>query len=109
YLQRLYKYVNEITTLGYFNYKNSYPQLAGYKFHSNGDISHNEKILGNIRDEYNKGELIWGLATTKGYRSSSSNPYLLSFKNRNAKWFQWLDKTVFINSYYDKDIFDSMI
>lgn len=100
--KRVLMYVLELEEKGYWTYKNK------YKFHKNGDLEVDDKIRGNIKTKWDREELNW-MTSRSGYRSSSFNPYEFSFKNDNVDWYKLLDKRTFIETTFDKDVFDPML
>lgn len=100
--QRILRHIIDITENEYFLYKNK------YKFYLNGDLEVDGEIKANILDESRKDKLIW-MPQYKGYNSSSFNPYEFTVKNKNAKWYDILNKTITISTTYDFDIFFVMM
>lgn len=100
--KRVLLYTIELQEKGYFYYQNK------YKFHKNGDLEVDNKIKGNIKTKWDNNELAW-MTSSRGYRSSSFNPYEFSFSNDNVAWYNLLDKKTFIETTYDKDVFDPML
>lgn len=100
--KRVLMYAMELQENSYWTYKNK------YKFHKNGDLEVDNKIQGNIKTKWEREELNW-ITSRSGYRSSSFNPYEFSFKNDNVDWYKLLDKRTFIETTFDKDVFDPML
>ncbi len=100
--KRVLMYALEIEEKGYFTYKNK------YKFHQNGDLEADGVIRGNIKTKWERKELSW-MTSSSGYRSSSFNPYEFSFQNDKVDGKKLLDKWTFIETTYDKDVFDPML
>lgn len=100
--KRVLLYYVELQEKGYFTYKND------YKFHKNGDLEVDNKIKGNIKKKWDNGELNW-MTSSRGYRSSSFNPYEFSFSNVNVAWYNILDKKTFIETTFDNDVFVPML
>jgi hypothetical protein len=100
--KRVLMYTLELQEKGYWTYQNK------YKFHKNGDLEVDDKIRGNIKKKWDNEELNW-MTSRRGYRSSSFNPYEFSFKNDNVDWYKLLDKRTFIETTFDKDVFDPML
>lgn len=95
-------YFNELLNNGYFTYQDI------FKFHKNGDLEEKNKLRGNIKKKWDNDEIKW-MPSYKGYNSYSFNPYEFSFKNENVSWYKFLDKTTYIETTFDKDIFEPMI
>jgi hypothetical protein len=100
--KRVLLYTTELQEKGYFDYQ-SY-----YKFHKNGDLEVENKIKGNIKTKWDNGELNW-MTSSRGYRSSSFNPYEFSFSNDNVAWYNLLDKKTFIEMTFDSDVISPML
>lgn len=100
--KRVLLYSNEVQQKGYFIYQNY------YKFYNNGDLEANNKIKGNIKKKWDNGDLNW-MTSSRGYKSSSFNPYEFSFNNDNVAWYKFLDKKTFIETTFDNDVFVPML
>jgi hypothetical protein len=100
--KRVLIYSKELKEQGYFNYQDY------FKFHKNGDLEVKNKIKGNIKKKWDNNELNW-MTSSRGYNSSSFNPYEFSFKNDNVAWYNVLDKNTFIETTFDNDVFVPML
>lgn len=96
--RRVLNYVIELQEKNYITYQSK------YQFYENGDLAVDGVIKANVLEEDKKGELVW-MPTHRGYNSSSSDPYAFIIKNKNVKWWDWLNKKTFIDTTYDFDIF----
>jgi hypothetical protein len=100
--QRVINYNDQLADNGYFTYKEI------YKFHSNGDLEVDGKIRTNLKKRWESKDIDW-MTSSKSHNSSSYNPYEFSVKNDNVEWYNVIGKTTFIETTFDKDIFDPML
>ena len=72
---RLNNYLAEVRTNGYFSYLNG-------KVYNNGDIISKDQFIANLFEEYNKGNVWFGVEFTSPLgRNKLTDPYLLRIKN----------------------------
>jgi hypothetical protein len=96
-------YITSLVENKFFLYKRRLDSIS-YKFYENGNLELNDVIIANVKEEYDKGELVW-MSSHSSYNSSSHDPFEFSIKNNQAKWYQFLRKTERIDTVFDTDIF----
>lgn len=103
---RLNEYLKELDEFGYFTYNGI------YRFHDNGDLTEEDKYVGNIKEALDSERLSWG-PFWKGIRSYESNPYEFTiYKNAGTKvkflGMEFSKKTT-IETTLDHDIFNLLL
>lgn len=100
---RLNNYVTRLNEVGYFKYQQ-------VKIYNNGDLHLNDNFEINIKEEYDKGNIWYGVHFKSLFGSDLGNdPYFFRVKNGVQKPGIFSKKNIDFNTQYNKDVFDIFI